>query len=129
MHTPIANAANARRVTFDLYEQGSRKIDAARERTLKEIAKIEAETYSPPEPKHVSGSMLEAEIRNALAAMKPKERANAIHEAIENGDDATVGAIMRGPLLLTGLTASEREIMRHRWRAKRFPKDSNACSA
>lgn len=79
-------------MTFQHYDDAARKIDAARDRAEREIKRIEAETHAPPEPKQVTGTMLEAEIRSALAAMKPEARARAISEAIAQGDDLTLGA-------------------------------------
>jgi hypothetical protein len=121
MRTPVANMREARKVTFDHFEQAAKKIDAARDRAEREVARIEAETSAPPEPKHVSGTMLEAEIRSALAAMKSEARTAALIAAVEKGDDQTLGAALRGPTLLTGLSEAEREALRLKWRQKHFP--------
>lgn len=118
MRTTLANMREARKVTFQHFEDAAKKIDAAR--AEREIKRLEAETSAPPEPKHVTGSMLEAEIRSALAAMKPEVRKAAINEAITKGDGLTLGAALRGPTLLTGLDHAEREALRLRWRQKHF---------
>jgi hypothetical protein len=121
MKTEMACQRAAREVSFQHFDGAAKKLDAARERAKREIERLEAETSGPPEPKHVSGSMLEAEIRSALAAMKPADRAKALSEAVEQGDDLVLGAALRGPRLLTGLGAAERDMLRHKWRARHFP--------
>jgi hypothetical protein len=123
MQTQIANMRASRKVTFQHFEDAAKKIDAARDRAEREIARLEAETSAPPEPKHVTGSMLEAEIRSALSVMKPEARKAAINEAITKGDDLTLGAALRGPTLLTGLGDAEREALRFEWRQKHFPSE------
>jgi len=67
--------------------------------------------------------MRETEIRSALFAMKTEDRAKAITRAVDDGDDETLGAVLRGPVLLTGLGPAQREAIRHQWRVKRHPEE------
>jgi hypothetical protein len=121
MRTQIANMRESRKVSFQHFENAAREMDKARARAEAVIAKIEAETNAPAEPKGVPDAMLRAEIRSALAAMPQDKRSKAVFQAVEDGDDDVVGAALTGPVLLTGLGVAEREAIRDRWRRKRYP--------
>jgi hypothetical protein len=44
----------------------------------------------------------------------------ATHAAIEQGDDGSIGALLDGPLMLTGMSAIERELLASRWAKERL---------
>ena len=66
MATQLANMRNARNVTFQHFETAAKKLDAARARAVAIIEMVEADTHSPPEPKHISASMVEAEVLSLI---------------------------------------------------------------
>lgn len=45
--------------------------------------------------------------------------------AIERGDDAVIGAVLRGPAFLTGLSEAELAVRQSTWRRIRFPEEFN----
>ena len=123
LRTAEANAREARDVGHHLQQAALKRVDAARTRAQAEIDRIETSTSAPPEPRTASAVAVESEIRSALSRMSHDERAKAIADALERGDDSVVGAALRGPTMLTGLGEAEREARRHQWRQKKFPSE------
>ena len=121
--TAEASAIRARDGALRLAEQAAKALDRGRKTAATEIAKILAETSAPPAPKGSDpvAIALESEIRASLRGMTREERGKALAAAVSNGDDATVGAFLRGPTYLTGGSDTEREMRRHAWRLARHP--------
>jgi hypothetical protein len=121
MKTPIDNARRARKVAFERFDAAAREIDKARAKGEAEIARIEAATSSPGEPKSTADAFQREAIRNVLASMAPEKRAQAVETAIEDDDRDVLIAAFTGPVMLTGLGKAEREALRERWRHKHYP--------
>lgn len=113
--------ANVLRIAAAAGKTGKRvadQLDAARTRAKTEIANIEKRTGSPPPPKDSLALAIESEIRARLAAMGPKERADAIATAKAENNEAVIAAVLRGPAMLTGLGAAQLEGIRHHYRMR-----------
>jgi hypothetical protein len=118
---PDARTLQIRKTVTTLGERAAARLDGARSKALAELDRLRRETSAPPVPGNQLIAALEAESRSALRSMGAKHRGRVIHSAIENGDDVVVGAILRGPPMLSGLTDAEREMRRSVWRKKRHP--------
>ncbi|RUX73896.1 hypothetical protein EN925_15060 [Mesorhizobium sp. M7A.F.Ca.US.006.04.2.1] len=113
--------ANLLRVAGAAEKSGSRVatlLDAARTRAITEIANIEKRTGTPPPPKDSIALSMEAEIRARLGNMPPKHRTAAIAKAKAENNEAIIGAVLRGQPLLTGLTETQQDAMRHHYRER-----------
>jgi hypothetical protein len=53
--------------------------------------------------------------------MPQADRLATIHKAISDGDDFVTACVLEGPLLLSGLTAIERDNIRQKWARMRHP--------
>jgi hypothetical protein len=121
MKTEIARQREARRIGFEHFDRAAREIDKARARTEAEIARIEAATASPGEPKNAADAFQREAIRNVLATMSAEKRAAAMSAAIDEDDRDVLIAALTGPTILTNLGKAEREALRDRWRRKHYP--------
>jgi hypothetical protein len=121
MRTQIANMRESRKVTFQHFDSAAREIDKARARTEAEIARIEAATASPGEPKNAADAFQREAIRNVLATMSAEKRAAAVSAAVDDDDRDVLIAALTGPTILTNLGKAEREALRDRWRRKHYP--------
>lgn len=102
-------------------EPGPRQLDAARAAAVKEIGRVTALTSAPPRPASPADVMLASEVRARFASMPAKQRAAALAGAV--ADDTVVAAVLNGPAMLSGISAEEMEMLRHRWRAARHGPD------
>jgi hypothetical protein len=102
-------------------EPGLRQLDAARAAAVREIDRLEALTTAPPRPSTPVDVMLASEVRARFASMNDKQRAAALAAAV--ADDTVVAAVLNGPAMLSGISAEEMEMLRHRWREKRHGPD------
>lgn len=118
--------ANVLRLASAASKTGERvaaQLDAARTRAKAEIASIETRTGAPPPPKDSTALSIEAEIRARLAAMNPKERADAIAKAKADNSETVIAAILRGPAMLSGVTETEQAMLRHAYRQRAHSAD------
>jgi hypothetical protein len=102
-------------------EPGLRQLDAARAAAVREIDRLSALTAAPPRPTSPADAMLASEVRGRFASMTDKQRAAALAAAA--ADDTVVAAVLNGPAMLSGLSAEEMEMLRHRWRERRHGPD------
>jgi hypothetical protein len=93
------------------------KFDSEGARLAATIAGLEAKLRGPAPP----AAVVAAEVRAAFRALTPKEKGKATHAAIEQGDDGSIGALLDGPLMLTGMSATERDLLSARWAKERLP--------
>jgi hypothetical protein len=120
MKTPLDNQRRSRKAAFEHFDRAAREIDKARRGALAEIARIEAATASPGEPKNAADAFQREAIRNVLATMPAQKRAAAVEAAIEDDDRDVLIAALTGPTILTNLGKAEREALRDRWRRKHY---------
>ncbi|MET2827348.1 hypothetical protein [Mesorhizobium shangrilense] len=97
-------------------EKVAARLVAANAKADATIASIETATFAPE-----GVSQFDQEIRSSLKAMTPAERTKEIADALAGNDMALLGAVLRAPRLLTGMTAVELEALRHRFREQHFP--------
>lgn len=57
--------------------------------------------------------------------MSPKDRAAAIGQAFDDGEDSVIGAVLRGPALLSGLGTDQRQLLQDRYRRERHPQEAD----
>lgn len=121
--TPEANVLRVATAAGKTGERVAAQLDAARTRAMAEIANIETRTGAPPPPKDSTALSIEAEIRARLAAMNPKERADAIAKAKADNSETVIAAILRGPAMLSGVTETEQAMLRHAYRQRAHSAD------
>ncbi|MER8853016.1 hypothetical protein NKH94_15615 [Mesorhizobium australicum] len=97
-------------------ERVAARLVAANTKVDTTIAAIEKGTFAPE-----GVSQFDDALRSSLKAMAPAERAKEIADALAANDMQLVGAVLRAPRLLTGMTAVELEALRHRFREQHFP--------
>lgn len=117
MKTRVANMRDAAKSNYDRFMKAAPALDEARRIAQSELARIVEETSAPDSTEY------DSEIRVSLKGMTGAEREDAIDRAIEEGQDSVIAAILHGPSILSGLTATQRDLYRVRWRAKRFPQE------
>lgn len=93
-------------------------LDAARAKVAARIAEIEKRISAPPAPRDAVALSIESEVRRALAAMSDKDRSAAIDAALKAGDAVVVGAVLRGPALLTGLSDARMGMLRNAYKQR-----------
>lgn len=123
--SPGAVALTLREKGLKAGEQAALSLDRARNRLSATVARLSAETAAPLLARDANGMMLEGEIRTALARMSPKDRTAAIGQAFEDGEDSVVGAVLRGPALLSGLGPDQRQMLQDRYRRERHPQEAD----
>lgn len=123
--TPAAAALQLRQTSLKLAEKAAVSLDNARAKVSATIQQLETETAAPPLPVNAHTIMLEGEIRAAFSRLKDEDRNKALTEALEKGDDAIIGAILHAPAILSGLSDTAYELFRHRFRAVRFPAETD----
>lgn len=94
--------------------------DRARAATLGEIADIHKALDALPAV-GTTESLVEGEIRTALARMNTQDRAKAIGAALEAGDERVAAAALRAPAMLSGMSETEQAAVRHHLRTTRNP--------
>lgn len=119
--TPEAAALKVRKLALQLGDRASAKLDKARAHTAKALDGIRKATWSPPPPKDLLAAGLETEIRARMALMPEKDRSSLLANAIAADNELIVGACLRGPAMLSGMSDHELELRRALWREKNFP--------
>jgi hypothetical protein len=102
---------------FKITKPALEKFDSTAQRLANEIATLEKRLKGPPPPSPV----VAAEVRGAFRGLNAKEKTKALHRAIEQGDDSSIGALLDGPLMLVGMGPIERELLAGRWAKERLP--------
>lgn len=123
--SPSAVALTLREKGLKAGEQAAQSLDQARNRLSATVARLSAETAAPLLIRDAGAMILEGEIRAALARMSPKDRAAAIGQAFDDGEDSVIGAVLRGPALLSGLGTDQRQMLQDRYRRERHPQDAD----
>lgn len=122
-HTVESNALRLRQAAVRAGERAAVCLDGARVRAEKAVEQIRTATYAPPAPKDDAAARLEVEIRQRLAAMPHQDRGKVIAAAIKDDDDLMVGAILRAPPMLCGMSQVEHNYRRALWRQRRYPNE------
>ena len=115
---PIKRASDARNAAHKIFMGVAPDLDKTRRAVESAVQGLEAATL-PPAPRNAVDAVLAAEIRTALSRMPPADRAAAVHQAINDGDDAFVGAATQGNVALVGFGPAEQAALRDAWRRKR----------
>ena len=123
--SPSAVALTLREKGLKAGEQAAHSLDQARNRLSATVARLSAETAAPLLIRDAGAMMLEGEIRAALARMSPKDRTAAIGQAFDDREDSVIGAVLRGPALLSGLGTDQRQMLQDRYRRERHPQEAD----
>jgi len=119
--TPGAAAIKIRGAALKLGEAAAKKLDTAKGQVEKDLDAIAEGTAAPLPPRDALAAQLEAEVRARFAAMSHEESKKAWADALRAEDELIMGAILRAPAMLSGMTDAELELRRHAWRVKKFP--------
>jgi hypothetical protein len=117
MQPQIKRLSNARRRTKEISDAANKKLTDTRDRIDAAIAKLEGATL-PSAPKDATAMIYAGEVRTAIAKMKPDERIKACRDAVETSDEPFIAAVITGSSMLTGMTATELEVVKDMWRRK-----------
>lgn len=110
-----AAALRVRTVALQAAERVARRLDAARAQAAAALDTYDRVTSSPPAPRDQVALGIEAEIRASLKAMKESDRKKVMADAFAGKDERVLGAVLRGPAFLSGLTDTEHGMQRHRY--------------
>lgn len=86
METLPARHRRVREQAFKLSQPALRALDAALERTQREIEAVERQTATPPQLISAADAVLASEIRSRLAAMPADQRRVALRDALQPGE-------------------------------------------
>jgi len=112
---PLRAQADARAMAHRIFMDVAPKLDATRRKTEAAIKELQTSTQ-PPVPKDAVAALYAGEIRTALLRMPQAERARAVQQAINDGDDSFVSAAVLGSAALTGLGKAEAAALSDTWR-------------
>ncbi|MES0024965.1 MULTISPECIES: hypothetical protein [unclassified Mesorhizobium] len=119
---PAENAIRLRAAATSIGQRGVARLDLALARTQGELDRLTTGTWAPPAPKTAIEEARASELRTVLRSLAPKDRTTAIGERLAAGDDVFLAAILAGiDPLMTGMTTTEIDAVRHRWRQQKFP--------
>lgn len=114
--SPESAALRVRAQALRNAERIAARLDAARAQARAALDMYDSATSSPPAPRDAVALGLEAEIRASLKGMvKESDRKKAIADAFNAKDERILGAILRGPAFLSGLSDIEHASYRHRY--------------
>jgi hypothetical protein len=123
--SPSAVALTLREKGLKAGEQAAQSLDRARNSLAVTVARLSEQTAAPLLARDAGTMVLEGEIRAALARLSPKDRTAAIGRAFEDGEDSVIGAVLRGPALLSGLGPDQRQMLQDRYRRERHPQEAD----
>ncbi len=112
--TPEARAIRLRDNALKLAEATAARLDTAQASVRAELAQIETTLRTPPAPDPATAP-LESEIRARLASMNDKDRQAAINTAFSERNGLLVGAVLRGPAFLSGMSRATYDMAVHRY--------------
>jgi hypothetical protein len=121
--TPATAGIELRRLAPVAGERATKALDVAGDRLRRAIVDI-GERTAPAGPKTAEAVQLAAEVRAAVAKMSAADRSTFLAEATAAGDELTIGAVIRAPGILSGLSAPAQEALRAGWRAARHPAEA-----
>jgi hypothetical protein len=96
-------------------ERVAAKLDAARTLAATALDTYDRATSSPPAPRDNVALGLEAEIRVSMKGMPASDRKKVIADAFAAKDERVLGALLRGPAFLSGLSPAEHDAQRRRY--------------
>jgi hypothetical protein len=116
-----ARHVQANEVSFKATQKALPVVDKAVQNLATEIQRLKNKMERPPADTTIAGVNLAHEVRDALRAMTAADRRKEITKSLDQHDDSVISAIMSAPLMLSGLSAIERDNYAAMWRAKKFP--------
>lgn len=115
--TGDARLLELRKQALKVAEIQAHRLDAAREQAQADVNALAGSIHEPP----AIDATLAAEIRAAGKAMTLEQRREWITNAIKDGDDVTIAALLRAPGYLSGLSAEAQAGFRAVWQQRRYP--------
>lgn len=125
--SPESAALRVRAQALRNAERIAARLDAARAQATVALETFERTTAAPPPPRDAAALALEGEIRANLKNMTERERKDILAQAFVAKDETIIGAVLRGPAFLSGLSETELERRRHDYRKAFFPAESAAA--
>lgn len=122
--SPESAALRVRTATLQSAERIAKRLDAPRAQATAAVESYERATHAPVAPRDPAQLNLEAEIRANLKSMSESERKAVLADAFREKNLAVIGAVLRGPAFLCGLTTTEQEIRRREYRRTFHPKET-----
>lgn len=101
----------------------SKSFDTTRANLLKQITHIEGELSAPVQAK--SGTAVAAEIRAHVKALSFTERTTFIQQAIKEGDEISLTALLGAPSYLSGLDAKSQGVYLRQFHHRMQPEKAN----
>jgi hypothetical protein len=124
VYSQATNAEKLRKSVLALSEQAEKSLDEAAAKAGAELERVKAKIAVPPAPTQDSlEAGLEAECRAHLRSVTEKDRRAVLADAIQRDDMAVIGAVLRGPAMLSGMSNVERELRRIEWQRKTYPSE------
>lgn len=118
--TPEAGLIRTSSAAMKAAERVAARLDASRAKVQAAIAALDKKTSAPPPPTNPAALHLESEIRARLASMKnDAERDKAIKAAAN--DMTVLGAILRGPAFLSGVSEAKLLTLRSAYASQFHP--------
>lgn len=114
--TPAARVTAIRDAALREGEKGAAALDQAANALKAELQKLDA-SMQPAPPRDALAAQLEGETRAALSRMNDGERRKALATALESDDLLTLGAVLRAPAMLSGMGATDHQMLRGQYRA------------
>jgi len=104
------------------------RIDNVVGNLAKAITAIDGELSKPLEQQAGAGTV-NGEIRAYAKSLEHKDRTRLLHQAIQDGDNKTAGAILGAPPYLSGLSAIQHEMYLRQFHEHRQPELANRLAA
>ncbi|MGV3553204.1 hypothetical protein [Rhizobium sp.] len=102
-------------------EKTAQRLDSAKEAVATEIENLSVAMGTPPLPGTPYAVSLEQEIRSRLCVLQEKERDAVIGKAFADKDTTILGAVLRGPPMLTGVSEPRHNMIREQYRRDFHP--------
>jgi hypothetical protein len=121
--TPPAQHIAASEFALKITKPALERHDKTRGRINAERQRLQKITAAPPPPPDAKAQSRANLICESVHRMKPEHRRAAVLEAIKQGDNESVAAILSMPHFVSGFSPIEATEMKENWRRARYPEE------
>jgi hypothetical protein len=121
--TPHAQHIAAHDLALKITKPALERHDKTHGRINAERQRLEKLTAAPPPPPDAKAQIRANLICESVLRMKPKDRRAAVLEAIKQGDNESVAAILSMPHFVSGFSPIEAAEIKENWRRARYPEE------